>query len=139
MTLADAIAETLQSLQPRAVDAAVEIRVALDPCVVGVVVGPLVAVLHDGLQNAIDACAATIGGPRRIELLAQRRGSELVVDVLDSGRGLGAGPRTNPRSHGIGLNLSRLIVEELGGSLELSSVPLSLRRRARDPRAAWRD
>ena len=80
--------------------------------------------------NAIDA--TTRGGT--IRLGAEERDGRLVLSVWDDGRGVSEADRprmfrpyftTKPRGTGLGLYVSRQIVEELGGSMTFASSPES--------------
>jgi two-component system, sensor histidine kinase PdtaS len=83
---------------------------------------PLVLVVTELLHNAAEH-AFPDGSPGSIELVAERDGDDLVVRVLDDGRGLPEG--FDPAaSDGLGLQIVRtLVASELGGSLAMTSPP----------------
>jgi two-component sensor histidine kinase len=83
---------------------------------------PLVLVVTELLHNAAEH-AFPDGSPGSIELVAERAGDDLVVRVVDDGRGLPEG--FDPAaSDGLGLQIVRtLVTSELGGSLAMTSPP----------------
>ena len=84
-------------------------------------IGPLGAVLLNGLRNAVQACVRG-QEPRCVELSAAVEGRRLVIRISDTGPGdVAAEARGGARTagHGLGLDLCRQVVSELGGRLEL--------------------
>src|SRR5205085_5619349 len=88
----------------------------------------LTQVVLNLVLNAIDAT----GKAGRIDLRACREGEGLVLQVEDDGRGIGLADRcrlfqpfftTKSQGTGLGLFISRQIVEELGGSLTYQTEP----------------
>jgi two-component system sensor histidine kinase RegB len=98
-----------------------------------VVVLPLRAVsqaLRNVVQNAIDASAAD----DRVELTAERTGDEWLLVVRDRGKGMDDRTRERAadpffttkqpvRGMGLGLFLTRSVLDFLGGSLQIQSSP----------------
>jgi two-component sensor histidine kinase len=83
---------------------------------------PLVLVVTELLHNAAEH-AFPDGSPGSIELVAERDGDDLVVRVVDDGRGLPEGFDL-AASDGLGLQIVRtLVASELGGSLAMTSPP----------------
>jgi C4-dicarboxylate-specific signal transduction histidine kinase len=86
-------------------------------------------VLHNLLANALDA-AADNAAPALIQIVARRLGLEFIVlDVADSGTGVAMSVRqclfeplatTKPAGMGLGLAISRTIVQAHGGQLWLA-------------------
>lgn len=122
------VQELLDLLRPKARELRVELSADVSPAAADLPAGPLVAVLLNGLNNAIEACAAS---DRRagvvecsISVTAKR---ELLIVIADTGRGIESdfkpGMTTKAGGHGIGVPLCRQIVAELGGTLRLSNVP----------------
>ncbi len=88
----------------------------------------LTQVVLNLVLNAIDATGK--GG--RIHLEVRREGDAVVLSVEDDGRGISPGDRsrlfqpyftTKPQGTGLGLFVSRQIVEEMGGRLTFRSEP----------------
>lgn len=95
----------------------------------------LVQVMLNLLSNAVKFCAPASG---RVRVTALRRGGVVRVEVSDNGPGIspadqavifekfrqGDDTRTNrPQGTGLGLPISRQIVEHLGGRLWVASTP----------------
>ena len=83
-------------------------------------------VLRNLVANALDAAALDRGGAPRVRLSAAAKGGQVVVQVCDSGAGVGAGQArrifedrksSKPGGMGIGLAISRSIVEAHDGRL----------------------
>jgi two-component system C4-dicarboxylate transport sensor histidine kinase DctB len=127
--LADVLNQTLMLVETerRRVDATIEILPYTNDLVI--LAGPIRIgqVLVNLLRNALDAVA---GLPeRRITVTVQHNGDEVAIFIKDSGPGIPPEvlPRlfepfftTKPPGQGLGLGLpiSRVIITELGGSLE---------------------
>jgi C4-dicarboxylate-specific signal transduction histidine kinase len=78
------------------------------------------------MLNAIDAMSAVAGRPRELAIATARDGDQVRVSVRDSGTGVspevmarmfGAFYTTKPSGLGMGLSISRSIVEDHGGRL----------------------
>jgi PAS domain S-box-containing protein len=125
----DVIRETLAftrgELERHQVSARAELRDDLPP-VVGDRV-QLQQVLVNLILNASDAMAGVDGGERLLTISSRREDvGGVVVEVADCGRGLGPGQQerifdaffsTKPRGLGMGLSISRSIVETHGGKI----------------------
>jgi two-component system, NtrC family, sensor kinase len=107
---------------------AIETDVPVDLPMVRAVRDHLTQVVLNLVMNAIDATGK--GG--HIRLTACREGDDVAIQVDDDGRGLSLADRTRlfqpyfttkPQGTGLGLFISRQIVEELGGSLTYESEP----------------
>ena len=112
----------------RTKERAITTDVPLDLAPVRGVRDHLTQVLLNLVLNAIDATGK--GG--RIHLEGREEGSEVVLSVEDDGRGIAPGDRsrlfqpyftTKPQGTGLGLFVSRQVVEEMGGRLSFRSEP----------------
>ncbi len=93
-------------------------------------IGPLGTIISNGLRNAIQACARGLQARQnkersgRVELTVKRADpGRLLIQILDTGPGLPVDSDAAPAGHGVGVALSRQVIEELGGRLELSAAP----------------
>ena len=127
-----ALLESIQILlRSRLESSNVALRVSIDPDPLKIQSDPagLRQVLLNVMMNAIDAT------PQNGEVVLTARLEEsiksAVIHVDDSGKGLGPNPEelfrpfvtTKARGTGLGLAVSRQIVESLGGSLHLENLP----------------
>lgn len=122
----------LALVRPLADAHGVAVRAEVSPEAGPMPIGPLGAVLLNGLRNAIQACIRGGSGAGQVELeVIVGDGPTLVMRILDTGPGwppagsfgVQAGDSPGPASHGLGLSLSRRIVDELGGRLEVGTRP----------------
>ncbi len=89
------------------------------------------AALINFLENGVDASEQREGG--RVELNAERKGSDLVVTVADNGMGMDQETKEKiftlffsskgKKGTGIGLFISNQTIEQHGGSIEVESSP----------------
>ncbi|HWO14304.1 MAG TPA: ATP-binding protein [Polyangiaceae bacterium] len=93
----------------------------------------LLQVFMNLLCNAQRALAEQVSGPREIYVLAEPRGERIVIEIRDTGAGIAESdlPRlfqqgfsTRRDGHGLGLHMSRLSVQSLGGSISGTSPGL---------------
>jgi len=130
----DVLEEVLQLVareaQARSVRLRLETAQAL-PKVIGDRV-QLQQVVLNLLSNAIDAVAAGDGTAREVAVLAGRCDNGVRVEVQDSGVGMDGQTlarifqtffTTKPNGMGLGLSISRTIVEAHGGTLSAQSAP----------------
>lgn len=147
--LSEALAHAADVIYPEAHERGVEIHLDLAPAVAPLPIGPLYSVLLNGLRNALEAITrehpaskgrsapASTGGGGRIDVVGRRRplGSrrgafDLVeLEIRDDGPGISGlsdasaafsfGFSTKPGGMGVGLALSREVVAEMGGTIEL--------------------
>ena len=87
-------------------------------------------VSHNLVGNASDAVGAA-PPPRWISITARERGAFVEVEVADSGPGIDPSVRdalfeplatTKPAGMGLGLPISRTLIQAHGGRLELASL-----------------
>lgn len=148
--------EALQAQRGRAQADGAALDARVDPDLPTVFADPvqLQVVLRNLLANALDAVQQQPPGARRaVEVRATGHGDELLIEVLDSGRGLDASQSLavfdgtgsgKAGGMGVGLGICRAIVEAHGG--RLWSVPgtrghfcLALARDHDEPREADAD
>jgi C4-dicarboxylate-specific signal transduction histidine kinase len=134
LALGELLGEVLQLVareaQARGVTLRLDVAEAL-PEVVGDRV-QLQQVALNLLSNALDAVAAGDRPAREVTVLAGRSGDGVRVEVRDSGVGMDAETlarifkpffTTKPKGMGLGLSISRTIVEAHGGTLSAHSAP----------------
>jgi C4-dicarboxylate-specific signal transduction histidine kinase len=125
--LAEEIPRILVLIGPLAESQGVAVRAEIGPEAGELPIGPLGAVLLNGLRNAVQACVRGGQDPKHVELAAGVEQQNLVIRISDTGPGdVGGEHRDNgtwPGGHGLGLGLCRQVVLELGGRLELVPGP----------------
>ncbi|MHC4140572.1 MAG: ATP-binding protein [Planctomycetota bacterium] len=125
--LGEEIPSILALVGPLAESHDVAVRAEIGPEAGEAPIGPLGAVLLNGLRNAVQACVRSGQNPKRVELTAQAEQRNLVIRISDTGPGEVGGEHrgdqpsraASPAGHGLGLGLCRQVVSELGGRLEL--------------------
>jgi len=126
-TFGEAGPEVIDLLRPLSDAHRVRVTATVDPAARNISVGRLGPVLVNGLKNAIEASAAAGDERRTVDLHVARDDNTLRITIADSGPGLrempAPGETTKPAGHGIGLALSRRLVESLGGRLRIVNVP----------------
>ena len=111
-----------EMVEPMASAEGVRLAVDIAPEAGNQPVGPLGTVLLNGLRNAVQACTRGTGGERRVEVVVRLADpATLALVIADTGPGPGDGAPT-PGGHGLGMVLSRQIVEQLGGAMSLSAA-----------------
>lgn len=135
ITLGEAIRHAIDVLSPMAAEMGVSIVESLEPSAAALHAGPMYSVILNGVRNGVESVART-GGPGRVEVRAFVRGGGgdgasalAVVEILDDGAGVPdreaasrafrPGCTSKPNGLGVGLSLSREIVHELGGAIDL--------------------
>ena len=131
--VADAVAATGQLFRERAI--ALDTRIAVDAADVAADRDRVMQVLINLLSNAAKFCQAGTG---RVELSLRQTDGFFQIDVADNGPGVaeheqeyifekfrqaGDTLTSKPQGTGLGLPISRQIVEHFGGRLWLRSVP----------------
>ena len=120
------IHEATCNLAPLALELQVNVTVELTPKAKSLGSATLGPVIHNGLRNAIQSCGRNATHSRAVEIsgfISQR--DELVLTISDNGVGVDPKGSHNPDGHGIGLSLSKDIVQALGGEFRLSNIPFS--------------
>ncbi|MCB4455981.1 sensor histidine kinase [Leisingera sp. McT4-56] len=116
-------------LRPEAERAGIQLKAGPVPPSLMVRADPveLEQVLFNLVRNAIEA--ASQGGEKRVSLTAQRSGSDVLIEVADSGPGVPADIRPRlfepfvtgkPGGTGLGLALCQRLSERMGGDLSLA-------------------
>jgi len=115
-------------LRTAAISLSVDVQASLPPLSADPI--QLRTVLHNLVGNAADAVAGT-APPRWIRIVARERTPNVEVEVSDSGPGIDARQRerlfeplatTKPSGMGLGLSISRTLVQAHGGTLELAAT-----------------
>jgi len=126
--LIDAVLHAIDVHRPLAASREVSLEVDFSPRLVLSEAGPIFTVLSNAIRNSIEA----IGRRGRVEVIAElvRTGPgfhEVQIDVLDDGPGPPNEPAraflldftTKHAGPGVGLSLSKAIVDEMGGEISL--------------------
>ena len=126
--LAVQVQRIFESLKAKANPLRVEMIVQISSAAGRLRGSTLGGVILNTMRNAIEACATVRDVQRRVEFSATISSrNELVILVSDNGPGIASnfafGQSTKRTGHGIGLEVSRQIVADLGGRFELVSVP----------------
>jgi C4-dicarboxylate-specific signal transduction histidine kinase len=121
--LGEELPRILALVQPFADAHDVAVKAEIGPEARELPIGPLGAVLLNGLRNAVQACVRGGKEPMRVELSADVEERRLAVRISDTGPGQArcrtTGEEPRPGRHGLGLGLCRQVVSELGGQMEL--------------------
>ncbi len=131
--LVDAVIHACDVLRPLADEQNVSIDVEFSPRLVLAQAGPIYTVISNAVRNSIEAM--TRGGNVHLicELVTSPDGgTEVQIDVLDDGPGVAphilddvfdVRCTTKRSSAGVGLALSREIMQELGGEISMENRP----------------
>jgi two-component system, LuxR family, sensor kinase FixL len=120
--ITEAVANHLDAAKKMNVALAAEIEPGLPPLWMDPL--QIAVVLRNLLANALESAAAA--QPARVKVGARRDGGHILVEVRDSGPGVEpqrlqalfeASPSAKPGGLGVGLNMSRAIVDGHGGTL----------------------
>lgn len=129
-TLAKQIEQMIANLQPLADEYGVELATELAPEIKSLRSATLGPVLFNGLRNAVQACAAGQSSHRKVELsIRLDQSQQLRITISDTGPGLpgdlSIGRSEKIGGHGLGLQVCRKIINDLGGELELTNIPFN--------------
>jgi signal transduction histidine kinase len=145
ITIGEALRHAADVITPEAEDHGIKVAVTVRPEAEGIPAGPLYSVVLNGFRNALESiqrAQAKSPGPGHIlaalalQPMGDHRGGGidlLVLEIADDGAGISAGAEaaqafdfgfsTKPGGLGVGLALSREIVREVGGTIELMPRP----------------
>jgi C4-dicarboxylate-specific signal transduction histidine kinase len=120
------VSRILELVGPMAETHHVAVRAEIAPEARDLAIGPLGAIVLNGLRNAVQACVRGGQEPGQVDLrVAVEPQESLVIRITDTGPGRAEdlAPRDGPSPgrHGLGLGLCRQVVAELGGSMQLTS------------------
>jgi PAS domain S-box-containing protein len=127
--ICDVVATSLADLKSRQVSLALELFEGLSPVLADRV--QLQQVLSNLITNAIDSMASVPGRPHVLTVCSERLDEWVLIRVQDTGTGIApeqaermfdAFYTTKPNGIGLGLSISRSIVESHGGRLSVSPV-----------------
>ncbi len=131
VTLAEVVAHAFDVVRPLAEEKRVALRASFATDVGQLAAGPVYAIVLNAVRNAVESIARAGGGgavdvrvvargpsPRGVDTTTARR-EWFDIEIEDDGEGLG----NKPPGRGIGLAVARSVVEELGGTMELSTRP----------------
>ena len=125
--LPHALNQAVQCEAPRASESGIHIHVTVAPELKQTSIGPLGPVLLNTVRNAIDSCCRSmhsgqlpISGHHEVTIRCSRCDGMVRLEVLDTGDGP---TRDVVHGNGIGLALSRRILQQMGGGLRLENVP----------------
>ncbi|MFK7883076.1 MAG: sensor histidine kinase [Phycisphaerales bacterium] len=136
VSLGMAIDHAVDVVRPLANERGVRIALTIEPDAGTVAAGPMYTVVLNGLINAIDSIGTAgkqdslnPGGTVEISVAADARQEEVIVEIRDDGVGIDPriredsafkhGMTTKDDGYGIGLAISRQIVESLEGVISL--------------------
>ena len=137
VSLGMAIDHALDVVRPLAAERGVQMSVTIDAEAGTAPAGPLYTVLLNGLMNAVQSIGRAAerdslnpGGLVEVRAWVDRVHNEIVVDIADDGAGVDPrvrgeaafrhGVTTRADGHGIGLAISRQIVESMEGVISLA-------------------
>ena len=138
-SLADAVSHAVEVMRPIAEEKCIRLDVELAPELDGFSSGPIYTVVANGVRNAIEAIerrGTPSGGTVHVRgwLATGRTGRAVMIEILDDGVGPPArhGPNgaedvfrlgysTKPGGSGIGLTMSRDVVQQIGGTITLTA------------------
>lgn len=137
VTLGMAIDHATDVVRPLANERGVQIRLSIDPEAGTAPAGPLYTVVLNALINAVQSIGRAAerdtlnpGGTVEVRTFVERARGEVVVEIADDGAGVDPRVRGEPAfrhgvttrddGHGIGLAISRQIVESMEGVISLS-------------------
>lgn len=137
VSLAMAVDHAMDVVRPLARERGVQLSMAVTPEAGSVPAGPMYTVVLNGLINAIEAIGRAAerdtlnpGGVVEVSARCERGGEEVIVEIADDGAGLDPAVRgeeafrhgvtTRSDGYGIGLAISRQIVESMEGVISLA-------------------
>ncbi|MCC6676990.1 MAG: HAMP domain-containing histidine kinase [Phycisphaerales bacterium] len=141
ITIGEAASHAVEVVRPEAQEHRVALAVEIDEAAFGIPAGPLYPVLLNGVRNALEAIGRS-GGIGRV-VVQVRRGQApdpakdarrwVEIDIIDDGEGppqgrpadavFEAGFTTKETGGGLGLAVSRDLVKQAGGTIELRRRP----------------
>jgi signal transduction histidine kinase len=145
-SLADAVRHAVDVMTPFAEEHCVQMDTQISPDLAEIAAGPIYAVITNGVRNAVESIHRIghqyVGGRVLVRCWTEagKTGRCVMITIEDDGEGLPHPPRkrrprtgdhepfalgfsTKPGGSGIGLSLSRDVIEQLGGTIDLHAKP----------------
>jgi signal transduction histidine kinase len=131
VSLCQAVRHAISVTMPTAAELGIEIAGDISPSIESISAGQIYPVLLNALGNAVDSIASCTGaghgGRIEVSVALDDRGTSVILRVRDDGAGppqesdrvFEFGFTTKPNGAGVGLAVSRDVVQEIGGTIEL--------------------
>jgi signal transduction histidine kinase len=123
LAVAEAVPRMVDLHRPMAASRGVTVSGTVDASTPSVPIGLAESIVSNALRNGIEAASRSVTGDRRVEVAISAADDALQVCVRDTGPGVTEPSDGEAWGHGLGLELCRRLAEQLGGTVDLRSVP----------------